>query len=176
MGLTAEQLAAHEQRIEARQAAAGDPLPGPLLDAFFPAAMKVAGLELRPVVAYDLTFLKKIDSPLYRYLLELEKPLEERKVVAFEDDDIWEILFVLTRPPAEVARVLRQGREVFRAEALAVTAYVLPMVSRPLAEKAITEHFASAFATSVGYSPTPTEGGQVFTMPPAARPMGSAGG
>lgn len=176
--LTPEQIAAHEARMAARQAAAADPLPGPLMEAFSPDPISFHGSELRPMVAYDLTILKKLNSPLFRHLLEMEKPEEERVKVEFEDDDVWELVFLFTRPVAEANILLRKGRDVFYKSAMEAFGYKAELGSLPIAEIAVTNHFARALATAVGYRPSasPGQDGKVFMMPPACPATGSAGG
>lgn len=175
--LTEAQIAAHEARMAVRQEAAATPLPGPTLEAFSPDPVSFLGREFRQMVAYDLAILEKLNSPLYRHLLEMEKPEEERVQVKFAQDDIWDLVFLFTRPVGEANAVLRKGREAFHEAAMSEFGYTAPLGSLAVAELAVTNHFAKAFATAVGYrAPTSSTDGKVFTMPPESQATGSVGG
>jgi len=165
--------------IQGGAAAAADPLPGPLLDAFLPEPFRVIGLELRPLVPTDIALLKRIKSPLIDLLtasaLNPDLPKPE---VTFEEEDMWEIIFAWSRPLPVVRAALAKGRPEFREIALANTGDKLPMdvmLDSAGIVAALAKHFSSAFATRVGHAPAET-GDPNFQRPPAPPRTGSAGG
>jgi hypothetical protein len=193
LGVGEAQLRAHVARVEARQAAAADPAPGPLLEAFLPSTLTAAGFTLRPAVYSDFLILRAIKSPILDELRELSKPADERQAITYTDVDYWELLYIWTRPIGELHTALagqasslsRNGagaaerREHFRAAALAATADRLPIsviAELPAMVTALSTNFLRAFSTQVGYRPPPAQDGSVFPVPPEAQTMASAGG
>lgn len=192
----AAEVARYEARAEAREKANADPLPGPLLDAFLAPEAVAAGLRLQPIVAYHLVLLRALDSPLLRLLAELGKPEAERREPEYSDDELFETLFVFTRPIAEVRTALcppeaealpgvprdqvaaakRRARVAFRQLALESIAYRLPTGDIDKVRDAVIYHFLKSLATQVAYEAPPSGDGTVFTPPPAGPRTGSAGG
>lgn len=111
-----------------RQAAAekvnGDPAPGPLAGAFLPEKLEHLGIEIREMQYFDILLLKKLDSPLFRRLKELSKPIGERKPAPFTDEEGFEMVFQFTHDIFEVQKLILRGREVFLIEA---TRFVLEL-------------------------------------------------
>lgn len=160
--------------------AAVNPLPGPLLNAFLPEPIRALGFELRPAVATDFALLQSIKSPLLAELAEQAKPEEERTSVNYQDEDLWELLYIWTRPVSVARSAYRLGgRERFRETALCETGDKLPL--HVLREKkqllaALAVNFARAFSTQLQHAPGTTEGaGQSFPAP-SSPATASAGG
>ncbi len=177
-GLTDAQLRAHQARVEAREAANVTPAPGPLLDAFLPEPLTVAGFTLRPAVYSDFLILRRIESPILAEMRELSKEPADRQAVTYTDVDYWELLFLWTRPIAE-ARAALASREAFRERALAATADTLPVsiiTELPAMVTALSINFVRALSTQVGYQAPAPKDGTVFTKPPEAPTTASAGG
>lgn len=174
-GMTERQIEEAERRIQAKFEANATPLPGPLLDAFLLEPVKAAGLTLQPVVAYHVTMLQAIGSPIFR---KSSLPAELREEVAISHDDVYECIYLFTRPIVECRAALRKGRECFREAAIQATGDKLPPSAIMDLERAVIENLTRAFSTHVAHEEASGEGepGTVFTRPPAEPMTGSAGG
>ncbi len=176
-GITAEQLARHVARQEGIVRANAEPMPGPLNDAFNPVVPVFCGLTLREVVPTDMGLLKRLDSPLFREMAQLAKPPEERSTLTYEDDEIWELLYLFTRPARAARATLAIGRPAFREAALAF-ADALPVAAIGLKQQLlaiINQLWMRAFSTLIEYAPPPAADGS-FPLPPAQPTTGSVGG
>ena len=175
-GLPAAQVAAFARSLEIQSAAAADPLPGPLADAFAPNLEPIAGISLRPVVARDLALLRQLDSPLVRQLAQWRKPAGERAEVQCTEEEGWEIIYQFSRPARQAAADLACGRTHFTRLATEFAADLsLGAVSQLCARAA--HNLIASFATAVRYDAKPQEGAtEVFTAPPATPKTASAGG
>lgn len=176
LGWTREEWVERCRREGAKGRANAEVLPGPLAGAFpTEAGREVAGLRMRPLVHYDYVILRRLDSPLYRKVLELGKPESDRQEVAFEDEDGYEMVWQFTRPVKEVAGVLARGRQAVRQAAVEEIGQRLGALEVQELVRLAVENFVAASSTAVGYRTPSGEGGEVFTGPPA-RGTGSAGG
>ena len=94
-----------------------DPLPGPMLDAVVNQELEVVTSKgkvvFRPVVVYDFTIFKKINSPHYRTMLEKDNA-EELKTMNIEDEELYEMIYQFTHTCKEIRNELKKGREHFR--------------------------------------------------------------
>ncbi len=197
-GLTQADLDAHARRQAAITEANDTPLPGPLEEAFLPQptlsvtlsnTLSTAGLTLRRMVPSDEPILLALKSPL---ILRLKKgapevsdkvsdkvPLDlSEEAEAARWHDLWELLYLWTRPVAESRAVLAYGRQYFREQALAATADILPdtvLTEAPAIMQALALNYIRAFATVINYQ-APAKEGEVFTVPPTAPATASAGG
>ena len=175
-GITQDQMDRHLRRQEGIARAQADPLPGPLLDAFAPELPTFCGIPLREVVPTDLGLLKRLDSPLHREMLQLAKPIEERAGIEYTDEELWELLYLFTRPARDARAALARGRPEFREAALS-HADKLPagaFAKRNELLAAISQIWLRAFSTLVEHAPPPGEGDS-FRSPPAPT-TASAGG
>lgn len=163
----------HERLVNATAVANATPLPGPLAGAFDPRPLQVAGLTLVPVVAYHLTLLQLLDSPIF---LAATLPEDKRAGMKVDHESVYEAIFLFTRPVAECRRLFKRGREVFREAALTEIADRLPAPQVPAIERAVMQHLVNAFSTAVGHQLAAGDDGTVFTPPPAEPTTGSAGG
>lgn len=118
----ADQLYPGHSGDSARHANAA-PLPAPLAASPLPEPIRVGELTIRPFVPYDVVILRKLNSPLYRQMVELSKPDEQRTVTDFDDDEEFEIIYQFITPIEEVRAELARGREHFRERARAAVAY-----------------------------------------------------
>jgi hypothetical protein len=157
--LSAEQVRA----LEVRQAAAELPAPGPLLDALLPDEAKAAGMELRPIVGSHLVVLQKLGLEIVQ--TGTTKDLSE----------MFELVFIFTRPIGEVRAALKQGRESFMEAAMAAIGDKIPMHLVKQCGEAVCAHFLKATATAQRYGNPPAADGS-FQTPPLAPATGSAGG
>ncbi len=74
-------------------------------------------LSVRPMVAYDLVMLRKIGIGSRPLTSDDASPNRPTGVV-IEDADVFNLVFLFTRPPQEAAAILEAGVEAFRAAAL----------------------------------------------------------
>lgn len=166
----------YDRLAQAAPLAKVSPLPGPLTEAWLPATLQAAGFVLRPVVASDWAVLSKIRSPLITELAALGKP-DQLADVSYSDDQIWELLFIWTRPPREVRAAIALGPQGWREAVFESTADRLPasvVADKAKILSAVAENLARALATSVSYAPPDGPGGEkVFSTQPQTA---SAGG
>jgi hypothetical protein len=94
-----------------------DPLPGPMLDAVANQELEVitskGKIVFRPIVIYDFTLFKKLNSPHYRTMLEANSgvKIEEMNI---EDEELYEMIYQFTHSCKEIRTLLKKGRENFR--------------------------------------------------------------
>lgn len=163
--------------IQGSHAAAADPLPGPLLEAFLPEPLVAAGFELRDCVASDWAILKRLDSPILRELqsLALDPALPKPEIV-YEEEDIWELLYLWTQPVREVRALLAKGRPAFREAVLEQTAdrFSFEIVKdRNAILGALAKNLFRALSTRLTHQPSGDDGPNFHKAQP---PTASAGG
>ncbi len=94
-----------------------DPLPGPMLDAVANTDIEVNTSQgkviLRPVVAYDFTIFKKINSPHYKTMIERDTP-EGIASITIEDEELYEMIYQFSHPCKHIRELLKKGRDHFR--------------------------------------------------------------
>jgi len=80
----------------------------------------VAGLDVRPIRAAHLTLLQQIDSPVLDLVFRqaLNSTIADLWRRAVDPEDIYEAIFILTRPVMDSRAVLSLGREQFRLAVL----------------------------------------------------------
>lgn len=169
-----------ERLVRGGHEAASDPLPGPLLNAFLPEPLVAAGLELRPVVASDWAILKRLDSPILKELarasVAAKNPELAGPTTTFEEEDIWELLFLWTNPPPVVRAALAKGRPQFREHVLATLADKLPGGVIGQGQQLIDALFGNllrSLSTQIGHEPRAESNADFRLAPPATA---SAGG
>lgn len=179
-GIDSKALAAQTRAAVAKRSASAsagaDPLPGPLLDVLLPAQISACGFTLRSPVASDIIILKAISAPIYQEMMDLGRPAEQRTALAYEPENIWEMFFLWTRPPAEARAALAGGPSKFRELALAATADSIPfglILQTQEITQAMVFAFLKQFEAAVGYGSA--KDGESFPKPLAAR-TASAGG
>ncbi len=107
--MTPSQIAAHPIAVER---ANREPLPGALAGAFDPMqSIKVGDYTIRPIVAGDYTLIKKLNSPVYRQILELQKE-NGGEEVQVDDVEQWELIYILTNPPEHSLKLLYNGGNI----------------------------------------------------------------
>ena len=135
----------------ARARAAADPLPGALSDAFLKDSIKIAdGVWVRRVVASDWKILKALDSPIFRQMLEFQKPEDAREETVFSDEEQWEMCWQFTHTPKENRELIAQGRKAY-AETAETWADSAELSQMPLIIDAITKQLIRSFQTSLQY-------------------------
>jgi len=162
-----------EKRAAAKAEANAAALPGPLKNAFDAEPIAVAGFTLEVPKASHMTVLDRIGSPLYKALFSDE---EARKSLVASHEDIYEAIFVFTRPIAVVRAELRKGREAFREAACVAIADQCSPIEIPNLEAAVVKNLTDAISTWIGYEAKGPEDGTTFTKPPAEPMTGSVGG
>lgn len=172
------------QLIQGNAAAAADPLPGPLLDAYLPEPFQAAGLELRPVVPSDIAMLKRLKSPLIELMKQSaaahalpDSGAAPEPKVEFGDEEVWELVYLWTHAPRENRALLAKGAPAFREAAMAM-ADGLPMAVATQGREimnAIVGNYLRAFSTRLAHAPAASGEGN-FPKPPAHGATASAGG
>jgi hypothetical protein len=100
---------------------------------FLQPEVMAAGLSLQPVVAQHFTILGKIG---------FKTPGQRGR--ALSNEEVYEFIFLFTRPLSECCAALDKGTAFFREAALKATSYQLsPMVIHEL-EKAVALHVGKA--------------------------------
>lgn len=165
--------------VQGGHEAASDPLPGPLLDAFLPEVLRAAGFELRPVVASDWAILKRLKSPLLAELkrasLQKDHPELVDQKTTFEEEDVWELLYLWSHHPRDSRALLARGREAYREAAMQVADRLPATIARD-AEGIISALFGNllrSLSTQVGHAPAGDDGPGFPSAPPQTA---SAGG
>jgi len=177
--VTREEALKHVITEEAKARAHSDPLPGPIADAFDERGfIKVDKYEVRPVVAYDFEIMKQCNMAMHQFILELAKTPELREDIDWNPEEQWVLVYVFTRPCAEVRKVFRKGKEALYETALAEIAdKIHPVLVDKLVE-AVQLQFGKSILTAVEYGTG--ENGKAkthfFQDAGANPPMGSAGG
>ena len=152
MGDITDKLRETQLTEDAQKRAAADPLPGSLAEAFLSDAIQVGdNLYVRRVVASDWRIIKALDSPLYRQMLEYQKPEETREEIEFSDEEQWEMCWQFTHSPKECRALLAKGRDAFR-ETASEMADTISMPQMPMIIKAIVKQIYASFETSIKYS------------------------
>src|SRR5262245_1753898 len=96
----------------------GDPLPGPLAQAFSNTEITIAGVTVRKVVASDWIILRELNSPVIRLIQELRQNPNDDPKVEVKDEENFEIVYQFTHTAKECRALLRHGKEYFREKAL----------------------------------------------------------
>lgn len=96
-------------KTEAGKRAVSDPLPGSLSKAFPASSIEVDDYKIRPLVAYDWALLKLLDSPVFRQMQEYMQCGEKAKDIQPTDFELFEMIYLLSRPCEEVDAVYEQG-------------------------------------------------------------------
>lgn len=165
--------------VQGSHEAAADPLPGPLLDAFLPEVLRAAGFELRPVVASDWAILKRLNSPLLTELkrasLQKDHPELADQKTTFEEEDVWELLYLWTHHPRDSRALLAQGRQVYREAAMSKADRLPASVARQGQDivGALFGNLLRSLSTQVGHAPAGDDGPGFHSAPPQTA---SAGG
>jgi len=173
-GLTAAQVAAEYRRRELIAVAAASPLPGPMLEAFRNQPVEVAGIKLRPLVARDIATLKELGSPFIEHLLELSRPVDQRKETPWTDEQAFESIYLFTVPSKVAVQLIRTGRAAYNAAAADLCGDLTVAALVELTQ-AVTALILASFATSVNYAPVKSGNTETFTPPPP-RPATASGG
>ncbi len=107
-----DELQAAELQIQANKRALGDPLPGPLANAFCTGPLSIGGRTIRKVVPSIFVALKAIDSPLIGMIQDV---VQGGKVdTEIKDEQAWELCWVFTHTAQEVRDALAIGIDSFR--------------------------------------------------------------
>ncbi len=196
------EVAALQAKVDLAQVVMnGNPVPGPLREAFAGELPVVHGFTLQPVIMALHPLLVQIDSPLLAIAriwreefapkngeMPISDPVaaeadnEARcnhalariaSEIKAEDYLLMETAFVFVRPEPELRALLASGREKFREAAIASVGQ-LHQVKFDQLLQAVSKHYSASFATAVNYEP-PAAGEGNFRMPPASA-TGSAGG
>lgn len=143
----------------ARARAMAEPLPGTLAEAFLNDAIDVHGIKVRRAVASDFVLMRWLDSPIYRQMLESQKPKEKQEPVEYAAEEAFEIAFQFTRSPKETRAIQAKGRQAFREAAIEEFGDRFPnMAVAESVVEAAAEQMKKAWATGIeNGSPEPAE-------------------
>lgn len=142
-------------RAEASKRASADPLPGPLANAFGPLSLKVCGMEVRPLVAYDWAIMKSMNAPIYRQMLEWmqnQDHPEKADLIEFTDQEGWELIFLLTRSCEEADEVFEKGKQAFSRAARREIGMKLHTAQVSLLAEACLKQIQAHMETMVKYT------------------------
>lgn len=172
MALTQQQIEEHKRLSAARIAANGSAAPGSLNEALDPEPITVGAFTLVEMTAAHRLLLDRIRSPYMTHARELAAARIEKREprpTAFTDEQIYETLFVLTRPAREARAILAKGHDAFTEAALAAIADVLAPTDEPKVTDAIVRAFERAYATAVNLVAVEggDAGGNFTTQPPS---------
>lgn len=162
-----EQQRIIEERNRATRQAMAEPLPGQLSEAFLAEDIVAEGVRVRPLMAGDWLLFKQLNSPIYRNILEMDKPEAERKEMILEDDmEAFQMIYQFTRPASAVRSELRKGMDVFKETVLREVAdrYHPALVSKLVT--AVAEQVRRSFETAMKYgNDREPEGQKSFSSP-----------
>lgn len=163
---------------QAAAIAAGDPLPGPLGEAFASGPIVVAGISVRKVVASDWVFFKALNSPVLRMVLELQQNPEKPDEVTFTEQENWALAWQFTHTPAEIREALKGGVEAFNQRVLEDIGDSWAAETVNLVGVAVMEQLARQWKTSLKHQQEAEEKGEIsfFRDAGANRKTASAGG
>ncbi len=134
-----------------------DPLPGPMLDAVANQECEVKtskGLViLRPVVMYDFTIFKKINSPHYRTMIEAENE-REIELLDIQDEELYEMIYQFTHSCKETRILLKQSRDIFREAAIEEIAEKYEMGDLKSLLEGVAIQIQKGFSTMMAHEPS----------------------
>lgn len=140
----------------ATQRVISDPLPGPMLDAVANPEMDVmtskGKVTFRPVVVYDFTIFKKINSPHYRTMLERETGVTVDEL-NIEDEELYEMVYQFTHSCKEIRALLRKGREIFRETAIEAIGDKYDMADLTILLNGVAAQIQKGFSTMMAHGP-----------------------
>lgn len=149
--ISQEKLAEHALRVGATARANAEPLPGPVAGCFPAGSIQVGESHfVRPIRAFDISILKKLNSPLYRQMLESDKNGSGEEV-EFTDEESWEICWQFSNPTARVKEVFQKGRAAIRAAAETEIGEALDPATVAMMVQAVGEQIKRAFQTALKY-------------------------
>lgn len=172
----ATELLRHTARIAEIDRAGTLPLPGPLARAFTTPEIDACGLQFRPVVHSDHLVLQQLDSPLLQNLAAAATPADQRQPVAATDEEVLELIYLLTTPPRQARAELARGRQFFRDRALEAIGDRFHTATLVRLAATARQHYLDSWATAVAYENAPDPDAAVFTMPPITPATASVGG
>lgn len=153
--LPAKTLEEHVISQQAISRVVSDPLPGPMLDAVANQELEVMTSQgkviLRPVVIYDFTIFKKLNSPHYRTMIEHANKQISAEEINVEDEELYEMIYQFTHTCKEIRQELKKGREQFREIATEEVADKYSMIDLGVLLNGIAQQINKGFATMTPY-------------------------
>jgi hypothetical protein len=109
-----QQIAAEVQRIQASDEAGikavYDPLPGPTKQIFDPQGyIEAVGLKIRPFYDIDFEWLKSLDHPLHKMMVENHGKPEANNEYIPRGPHAWQLAWLMTHPVDDVDKVFEEG-------------------------------------------------------------------
>jgi hypothetical protein len=166
-GLSDESFIQHQIDRQAGIVAAADPLPGPLEGAFIPNDIEALGQKIRPLVAYDWAIMKKLNSPIYRQMMEVMQKGPTAVDVESAPEELWDLIFLLSRPCEEADTYFKKGLEAFHEQAKREIGMKYGLGQILVLVKACTDQIYAHMQTMLAYVPKEDKDGEVKNFPPA---------
>lgn len=153
-----EKLKERSEVVKAEETASRVPLPGPTLAAMLPeekqVTLKGKAFTFRPMYDFDFSVLQELKHPLCLQAIEGKNWAESPDNL--RGQPAWNLIWILTRPIAEVKKALRDGSIEARAESeLGETMQINDIMTLL---SAALEQYAGYFGTQVGIESVATEG------------------
>ncbi len=149
--LAPEKAIKHGLERDALARASGDPFPGPLAEAFCKTSITVGEWKIRKIVASDWVAFKQLNSPLLRFVLDIQQGVEDLKFEA-EESELWALCWQMMHNPKQVRELMAQGVEAFNAKAQEEIGDHLETSQVTLIVRAIIEHLRRSWETVVKYA------------------------
>lgn len=143
----------------ANHRAAAVPLPGPALDAFS-GPIKVGAFTVRNFVGVDWVLIQKLDSPLYRLYLELQKPEKEQEVVEWTEDEKYTACWQFTTDIRQAERLVLESIQKAKESAKELFGYAGGEANE-LIVAVVVEQFTKHLKTRLQYAGELKESGAV---------------
>lgn len=167
----------HSLERAARDRVSGDPLPGPLAQAFLEGDIQAGGLAIRPFVASDWVILRGLESPIIRLIEELAQNPKEDPKITISDEEKFEIIYQFTRPAKECRALLKRGKDLFRETATDfVDERKLNLVQMQECLNAAMEQIRRSWETTLKYQSDQGKGDGTKDFPQATPPTALGGG
>jgi hypothetical protein len=153
-----EKLKQRAELNEASEQASRVPLPGPTLAAMLPEDIKVTvrgkSYSFRPMYDFDFTVLQDLNHPLCAQAIEgknwAESPANLR------GPDAWNVIWILSRPIAEVKKAWRDKTLLTQAESEFGETMRIKEVVELL--KGALQQYAGYFDTQISFEAAESEG------------------
>lgn len=108
--------------------ASKEPLPGPTQDFFMTERLAVktsiGNVIIRPLVVFDITIFKMIDSPLYKILMGDITPDANNNTLFAGEEESYELIYQFTHSPKQCYDLIKKGKDSFKDKVLEEVAFI----------------------------------------------------
>lgn len=138
----------------ANDRAVREPLPGPAEEIFNtePLAVKLSNNEeviIRPMVAFDISIFKKINSPFYRILMD--DKTEGKQSLFADEEESYELVYQFTHSPKEAYQLFKKSVEVYKDKVMEEVAFKYNPADAALLVSKIMEHIFHVYLSKINY-------------------------